>query len=81
MTVIDVTKPEISKKKKTLRCFAADCNKKIKISDLSCRCGHIFCGKHRLPETHNCSYDFKAKGKSILIENNPQIACVKIDKI
>ena len=26
---------------------------------MECRCKHIFCSIHRLPEQHKCSYDFK----------------------
>ena len=35
------------------------CNKKLKLTDFACRCGITFCTKHRLPEQHNCSHDFK----------------------
>jgi predicted nucleic acid binding AN1-type Zn finger protein len=26
---------------------------------ISCRCGKNFCAKHRLPESHECKYDYK----------------------
>ena len=37
------------------------CNKKIPLlfDDVTCKCGHSFCLTHRLPEMHNCSFDFK----------------------
>tara|TARA_Y100000996_G_C22416523_1_gene599550 strand:+ start:73 stop:267 length:195 start_codon:yes stop_codon:yes gene_type:complete len=35
------------------------CKKKLKLTDMKCRCGYKFCSSHRLPEQHNCTYDFK----------------------
>ena len=42
------------------RCSVKSCNKKLKLTDMECKCGHIYCQIHRLPETHNCEYNFKA---------------------
>lgn len=41
------------------RCCAEGCTKKLKLSDMDCRCGKRFCLKHRLPEDHNCSVNYK----------------------
>ena len=41
-----------------IRCH--DCNIKVKTIDViisTCRCGNIYCIKHRI--NHNCSYDYK----------------------
>ena len=40
-------------------CAFEDCNKKIKISDYSCKCGNVYCKFHKYPEIHNCKYDYK----------------------
>ena len=40
-------------------CQADNCNNKLRLSDLHCICNKIFCIKHRLPEYHNCSYNYK----------------------
>ena len=40
-------------------CGENTCNKKLKLYDITCRCNQKFCSVHRLPECHNCSYDFK----------------------
>jgi len=45
--------------KKTKKCIV--CKKKLQLTDHKCRCGIIFCIKHRLPEQHNCTYDFKVE--------------------
>ena len=42
------------------KCTNPLCNSKLKLSDLSCnKCDNKYCIKHRLPEFHSCSYDFK----------------------
>ena len=43
------------------KCFFENCKSKLKLYDLSCRCDHRYCTKHRLPELHSCSYDYKTK--------------------
>jgi len=37
----------------------SECNKKLKLSDMECRCKQRFCLTHRLPEDHNCSVNYK----------------------
>ena len=49
-------KKKAKKVKKT--CNLQDCRKKLRLSDLPCRCTMRFCALHRLPETHFCSYNF-----------------------
>jgi predicted nucleic acid binding AN1-type Zn finger protein len=36
------------------------CKKKTGLTANKCRCDKTFCPKHRLPEKHNCSYDFRS---------------------
>ena len=50
------------KKKRTpkkKRCTLLGCKKKLKLTDMNCKCKNRFCSLHRLPETHNCSWDPK----------------------
>lgn len=42
------------------RCF--NCQKKVGMLGTECKCKFVFCNSHRLPEAHNCSFDFKAAG-------------------
>ncbi|EXC20893.1 Zinc finger A20 and AN1 domain-containing stress-associated protein 4 [Morus notabilis] len=35
------------------------CNKKVGLTGFNCRCGNLFCGRHRLPEAHACNVDYK----------------------
>ena len=49
----------LNKKTDKPRCCMPECNKKLKLSDMECRCKQRFCLTHRLPEDHNCSVDYK----------------------
>lgn len=57
------------------------CNIKLKLTDLPCKCNISFCSKHRLPEMHNCNYDFKTQGKNKLASQNILVINEKINKI
>ena len=48
-----------TKKPKRPRCAFDGCKKRLRITDVKCRCESIFCKKHRLPENHECSFDYK----------------------
>ena len=42
-------------------CAFPNCKKKLDIVVCltnKCKCENIFCNDHRLPEKHNCSYDY-----------------------
>jgi predicted nucleic acid binding AN1-type Zn finger protein len=49
------------------RCAAMDCRKKLKLTDMDCRCEKRFCPAHRLPETHQCTFDHTAREWSQLV--------------
>ena len=65
----------ITKKK----CF--NCNKKIEIMEYNCKCDKIFCVKCRMPEAHNCSFDFKKEGKELLRDSLVKVTNEKVIKI
>ncbi len=50
---------DIKKVDKHNRCCMPGCNKKLKLSDMECRCKKRFCLKHRLPEDHFCCVNYK----------------------
>ncbi|CAN8308323.1 unnamed protein product [Cochlearia groenlandica] len=58
------------------RCFS--CNKKVGVMGFKCKCGSMFCGEHRYPEKHECSFDFKEVGRDAIAKANP---LVKADKV
>ncbi len=48
------------------RCCVTDCKKKLGMLGFDCRCGMQFCGTHRYPDTHKCTYDHRAASKAVL---------------
>ncbi|KAK7283698.1 hypothetical protein RIF29_13408 [Crotalaria pallida] len=55
------------------------CNKKVGILGFECRCGDLFCGRHRYPELHACHVDFKDIGRQTLAKQNPLCIHDKLD--
>lgn len=42
-----------------MKCMCEGCNKKITVMKFTCKCGKDFCIKHKDPETHMCTFDFR----------------------
>lgn len=61
------------------RCWV--CNRKLHLSGIECRCGYIFCGKHRYADEHNCNYDHYKRHQQSLAKLNQKIAGPKFEKI
>eukprot|EP00392_Amoebophrya_sp_AT5.2_P009847 g9875.t1 len=59
------------------RCWI--CNKKCGLAGIECRCGYVFCSAHRLPEDHNCDFDYKATGREILRKQNNKVEADKLE--
>lgn len=62
--------------KKSNRC--PTCQKRLLLTDLTCRCGIRFCMEHRLPEIHACTHDFRGDAKKVL---DRQLIAVKGEKL
>ncbi|KAG2195777.1 hypothetical protein INT47_005754 [Mucor saturninus] len=39
----------------------------------NCRCGYVFCDRHRYPDRHDCDVDFLKRDREILAKNNPKL--------
>jgi hypothetical protein len=63
--------PEREEQKDKTKCWF--CSKKCGLTGFECRCGSVFCSKHRHAEDHNCDFDHKGKGRDILRKNNPNV--------
>lgn len=61
------------------RCGA--CRKRVGLTGFACRCGATFCGRHRYPAQHGCSFDFKAAGRAAIASANPVVKAAKLDRI
>lgn len=59
----------------------ATCRKRVGLTGFKCRCGVTFCGAHRYPEKHGCSFDFKKVGREEIARANPVIKGEKLRKI
>lgn len=57
------------------------CRRKVGLTGFRCRCGITFCGTHRYPEQHGCSFDFKSMGREAIAKANPLIKAEKLEKI
>ncbi|XP_027337767.1 zinc finger A20 and AN1 domain-containing stress-associated protein 7-like [Abrus precatorius] len=64
--------------KEVERC--ASCFKKVGLTGFVCKCGVTFCGTHRYPEKHQCSYDFKTAGRDAISKANPVIKADKVQR-
>ncbi|OAY42885.1 zinc finger A20 and AN1 domain-containing stress-associated protein 4 [Manihot esculenta] len=61
------------------RCFM--CRKRVGLTGFKCRCGTMFCGTHRYPEKHGCTFDFKKVGREEIARANPLVVAEKLEKI
>jgi hypothetical protein len=57
------------------------CTKRVGLTGFKCRCGSMFCGSHRYPERHGCSFDFKTVGREEIARANPLIRAEKLQRI
>ncbi|KAM7272640.1 hypothetical protein ACFE04_027303 [Oxalis oulophora] len=81
---VATTKPEeivacSSSESTTIKNRCQCCNKKLGLTGFKCRCGQLFCGSHRYPKEHSCSFDFKEADRQILVKQNPLIKGDKLD--
>ncbi|XP_020588139.1 zinc finger A20 and AN1 domain-containing stress-associated protein 2-like [Phalaenopsis equestris] len=48
-------------KKGRLRCSKCDRKVGLVMAAIKCRCNSIFCAAHRLPEQHDCTFDYRGR--------------------
>ena len=68
-------KPEINQS----RCLT--CNKKLGLIGFQCKCENYFCAQHRYSDRHNCTFDYKQRGKELIEKENQTINSLKINSI
>ena len=61
------------------RCMV--CRKRVGLTGFRCKCGVTFCGSHRYPENHGCTFDFKKVGREEIARANPLVKAGKLEKI
>jgi len=72
-------KPEALKQEDKTKCW--NCTRKVGLLGYDCKCGYTFCKKHRVPEDHECNFDFMNTERESLAKNNPLLISEKLDKI
>ncbi|XP_038724291.1 zinc finger A20 and AN1 domain-containing stress-associated protein 1-like [Tripterygium wilfordii] len=60
------------------RCVS--CNKKVGLTGFKCKCGSTYCGMHRYPEQHECTFDFKTSGRDAIAKANPLVKADKVER-
>lgn len=76
----DLTIPAtVAKPEQRNRC--GSCRKRVGLTGFTCRCERVFCGMHRYPEKHECSFDYKTMGKEAIAKANPVVKAEKLQKI
>lgn len=51
----------------------ATCTKKVGLTGIECRCGHVYCGAHRIAEKHACTFDYKTFGRNHIEKANERV--------
>ncbi|XP_043696906.1 zinc finger A20 and AN1 domain-containing stress-associated protein 7-like [Telopea speciosissima] len=57
------------------------CSKKVGLLGFNCRCGSSFCSKHRYPEMHDCTFNYKVVGQEAIAKANPLVKSEKIERL
>ena len=60
----------VKKSTKKARCSHHGCRKKLRLTDIECRCEKRFCSGHRLPEQHSCDINYKTYDKGDFISKS-----------
>ncbi|OWM70481.1 zinc finger A20 and AN1 domain-containing stress-associated protein 1-like [Punica granatum] len=54
------------KRQKRTKNKCRTCSKRLGLLGFQCRCGDLFCGRHRYPEEHACKVDLKTSARKLL---------------
>ena len=60
------------------------CTRVIKLVDTptaKCKCGNMYCRKHRRPEDHTCNFDFAQAQKDLLLKTCKSCTASKLTAI
>jgi hypothetical protein len=53
------------------RCWC--CSRKCGLTGFTCRCGYVFCERHRHAEDHECDFDHQRLGQELIAKNNQKL--------
>ena len=61
-------------------CSLEGCKKKLTLVDYACKCTKVYCAAHRIPETHQCSFNYKEEHKkNLLVHMGTAVTSKKIE--
>jgi hypothetical protein len=60
------------------KCDMVGCTKSINVFKYECKCGRSFCIKHVSYEEHDCDFNIKLHGKSLIHDKNPTVIADKL---
>lgn len=65
------------------KCNYNNCNKKLNLCEINlrCKCGNIYCNKHRHANAHECEFDYKTEEKNKLQLKLDKLSSDKIIKL
>ena len=64
------------------QCFM--CQKKLKLVEMTtqkCKCGHVFCKKHKEYNDHHCNYNYFLENSNLLQSKLIPIIANKIERL
>lgn len=75
-------KPVIFEMSKNV-CNLKECSRKLSMIEamMKCKCQYIFCTKHRLASSHNCTYNYKLDNQKQLENTMIKVIADKIQPI
>ena len=79
--VEEVPVPVKKKKKKSKKPRCAHCKKKVGSFGIRCKCGNLYCAKHRYASEHSCTWNYQDEARNKIRENNLDATFVKVDTI
>ncbi|MES1904754.1 MAG: hypothetical protein MHPSP_000980 [Paramarteilia canceri] len=75
--VVEVV-PEIKPPEQADKTRCANCNKKLGLTGIECRCGLVLCSTHRYSDRHECVFEYKKKQQELLKKSIPKVYQKKI---
>lgn len=76
-TVTPLSASQILVQKDRTRCWC--CSRKCGLTGFTCRCGYVFCGRHRHAEDHECDFDHQRMGQELISKNNQKLQAKQWD--
>lgn len=61
----------VLRQKDKTKCWS--CSKKCGLTGFHCRCGYVFCSRHRHAEDHCCDFNHQRLGQEFIRKSNPKV--------